>query len=160
MAAIFYSPQKGKDIFKSGFNVNTSISIPFLNKMIGSSGGFSIITDVTIQNRDTIQYFITFDDFISYFYFGKGLGAININGVMFSDCEGYFKGAGMLTNIISKIRGTVQTVSFGNVIFSGVLSSFTIQANSEGAENNVVNFNLTLDIIRHSLPPPKFSPSC
>ncbi len=159
MAAIFYSPVNSNPVFKNNIHVNTSISIPFLNKLVGATG-FLIINEVAIQNRDTIQYFLTFDDFISYYYFGKGLGSINISGMLFSDCNGRFKGVNSFTGAIADIRGRRQVISFGNVVFTGVLSSFTIRAASEDSLNNVIEFNLQLDIIDHSLTPPRFNSVC
>lgn len=160
MAAIFYVPQNsGTVLFKNAMQVNTSINIPFLHALVGTNG-FSVISEVTIQNRDTIQYFLTFDDFISYFYFGKGLGSITISGVMFSDCNAYFHGASILTNIISRIRGTTQQISFGNVVFDAVISQFTIRASADEGLNNAIDFNIQMDIINHSLISPSFQPLC
>ena len=160
MAAIFYAPTtsgSGTTLFRTGLQVNTAVHVPFLNSIIGTSG-FAIVTEVTIQNRDTIQYFLTFDDLISYFYFGKGLGSISINGLMFSDCNGYFKGINMFNSMISNIRGTTQNISFGNAVFSGVISNFTVRVSAE--EANSVEFNLQLDVIDHTLTPPRFTSAC
>ena len=158
MAAIFYTPQNtGNVIFKNAMQINTSIQIPFLANLVGTNG-FSVVTEVTIQNRDTIQYFLTFDDFISYFYFGKGLGSLSISGVLYSDCNAYFRGANILTNTISRIRGSTQLISFGNVIFAAVISNFTIRASSE--DNNAVDYTIQMDIINHSLVSPTFTPQC
>lgn len=158
MAALFYSPvTTGSTIFRNGLQVNTSMHLPFLNNLLGGIG-WLVVTEVTIQNRDTIQYFLTFDDLISYFYFGKGLGSITINGILFSDCDGYFRGANSFTSLMSNIRGTTQNVSFGNAVFKGVVSSFTVRASAE--EGNCVEFNLQMDVIDHSLAPPRFTASC
>ena len=159
MAAYFYQPIRGNPIFKNGFHVNTAINIPFLYDSVGPNG-CSIVTEVTIQNRDTIQYFLTFDDFISYFYFGKGLGTISISGVMFSDRRGYFRGANLFNNIMAGIRGTKQLISFGNAVFVAVVSNFTIRAGADDAQSNTVDFNITMDVIDHSLVPPRFLPAC
>ena len=168
MAAVLFRPQPGAGtIFRGGFQVNTAIRAPFLNKLtnantVDTSGKVSdslvVITEVTIQNRDTIQYFLTFDDFISYYYFGKGLGSLSISGMILSDCSGYFSGAGALTSMIARIRGTTQVISFGNASFSAVISSFTIRAGDENP--NMMDFNLQMDIINHSLKPPVFRYSC
>ena len=75
MAAIFYtSPINNQTIFKNGMSINNSLSLPFMNNILGGSG-MLIITEVTMQHRETVQYFLTFDDFISYYYFGRGLGS-------------------------------------------------------------------------------------
>lgn len=157
MAAIFYRPSiTDNTLFKSGMQVNLAVRIPFLDGVVGGRG-FSVVNEVTIQNRDTIQYFLTFDDLISYFYFGKGLGSISISGTMFSDCSGDFPGIGLFNNKIASVRGTTQNVSFGNAVFAGVVSSFTVRASGE---ENLVDFNIQMDVIDHSLRPPRFSPAC
>lgn len=157
MAAIFYKPSPGRStIFRGGMQINTAVKLPFLDGLVGNNG-FSVVNEVTIQNKDTIQYFLTFDDLISYFYFGKGLGSININGTMFSNCDGYFPGLASFNNIIGSVRGSKQNVSFGNAVFVGVVSSFTVRADGE---NNLVEFNIQMDVIDHSLRPPTFSPTC
>jgi hypothetical protein len=160
MAAIFYIPTTNENtLFKNNMQVNTAVSVPFLFDLVGPLG-FLIVSEVTVQNRDTIQYFLTFDDLISYFYFGKGLGTISINGLMFSDCNGYFRGLNMFNNMISRIRGSVQNISFGNAVFSGVISAFTMRASADEGMNNAIEFNLQLDVIDHSLVPPRFTPTC
>lgn len=157
MAAIFYKPALNDNtLFKSGMQINMAVRIPFLDNVIGSRG-FSVVNEVTINNRDTIQYFLTFDDLISYFYFGKGLGTISINGTMFSDCTGDFPGIGLFNSRIASVRGTKQNVSFGNAVFAAVISSFTVRASGE---ENLVEFNIIMDVVDHSLRPPRFSPAC
>lgn len=160
MAAIFYTyATNNQTIFKSGMSVNNSVFIPFLNGLIGANG-MLIVTEVTVQNRDTVQYFLTFDDLITYFYFGKGLGSMTISGMAFSDCNNYFGSLPTLTNAIGKIRGTTQYISFGNVTFSAVLSSFTLRSSSEPNAVNYIDFNLQFDVIDHSLPPAQFTTNC
>jgi hypothetical protein len=110
-----------------------------------------------IQNRDTIQYFLTFDDLITYFYFGKGLGAMSISGIMFSNENNEFLGIAKLNNIISQNRGKSIEISFGNVLLVGVLSSSTFRVSGD---LNTVEFELHLDLIDHTYTAPKFSPSC
>jgi hypothetical protein len=157
MAAIFYRPvNNSTTLFKSGVHVNTAVRVPFLNRLVGGTG-FAIVTEVTTQMRDTIQYFLTFDDLISYFYFGKGLGNISISGMLFSDCSGHYPGLNQFTDIIAGVRGTTQNISFGNAVFSGVVSSFTLRA---VGEDNTIEFNIQLDVVDHSLLPPRFTPSC
>lgn len=156
MAAIFYSPTFGRDVFRDGIQANTSVRVPFLNSLVGSSG-FSIITDVSIQNSDTVQFFLTFDDLISYFYFGKGLGAITINGIMFTDCNGNVPGADVFYGQISRFRGVPVDISFGSAVFTGIISSFT--TNSE-SEFQTTSFSIALTIIDHSLQSATFTPLC
>lgn len=169
MAAIFLTLNPtNHTLFKSGMAINNSVQIPFLSSLIGQTNqvsqnaqtGILIVTEVQVQNRDTVQYFLTFDDVISYFYFGKGLGTLSISGMVFSDCNNYFGGLSSLTNQIGRIRGTTQAISFGNVVFSAVLSAFTLRSSSDVGSLNYIEFNLQMDIIDHSLPPAHFTSAC
>lgn len=157
MAAVFFTPEIGKNVFQGGLHVNNSVSIPFLRNLIGP-GSNMIITDVAVQNSDTIQFFLTFDDFISWFYFGKGLGTLSIRGMLLEDCNGNLPGINSLYQNIGRVRGTEQLISFGNVVFTGVLTTFTTTVSTEIA--NVANFELQLQIVDHSLPAKRFFSAC
>lgn len=157
MAAIFFTPTDGKNVFKGGLQVNTSISIPFLRNLIGPASNL-IVTDVSVQNSDTVQFFLTFDDFISWFYFGKGLGQLAIRGMILEDCNGNLPGVNTLYQAIGDIRGTEQLVSFGNIVFTGVLTNFTTTVSSDIV--NAANFELSLQIVNHSLPTKRFYTIC
>ena len=160
MAAIYFQPNpNASTIFRSGFAINNSVHIPFLSTFIGQQGSM-IVTEVTIQHRDTIQYFLTFDDFITYYYFGKGLGNLSISGMIFSDCVGNFSSLNNLLNQLSSIRGTTQTISFGNVAFDGVMSAFTIKASSETSTIHALDFMIQLDVINSSMAPAVFTSAC
>ncbi len=156
MAAFFYDFGNGRDMFRNGLTINLAIRIPFLSDMLEEQA-HAIITDVSIVNNDTVQYFLTFDDVISYFYFGKGLGTISIGGLILTDCENYQPGIDVFYNSISEVRGKPVTVSFGAYTFTGVISSF--EANAE-SEFQSTNFRVTLAIIDHSLPPAQFESIC
>lgn len=156
MAAIFYQVNPRRNIFRDALTVNTSIRIPWLDGLVGTNG-FSIITDISINNSDTIQYFLTFDDFINYFYFGKGLGQIQVNGVMFTDCNGNTPGVTMFYDIIGANRGVPLGISAGGYMFTGVISSFAVTAESESM---TTNFQLTLTIVHHNLQQATFDPLC
>lgn len=157
MAAIFYNLGDDKVIFKGGFTVNTSVRIPFLNNLIGANA-LTIITSVSVQNNDTIQFFLTFDDLISYFYFGKGLGNITVSGKIFSSCDGSMPGIDIFYNQVGAFRGRTVAISFGNAVFSGVITSFSTGAQAD--PDNTVDFSITLNVINHSLPSPNFQPLC
>lgn len=156
MAALFYAVNPARNIFRDGLVANLTIRIPFLDGLIGYEG-FSIITDVSVQNSDTIQYFLTFDDFINYFYFGKGLGSLAINGIMFTNCLGDMPGVDMFYSRIAAYRGSTVDVSFGNTVFTGVISQFAINAESE---NMTAMFSIMLTIVDHSLPTAAFPANC
>lgn len=158
MAAIFYSPtQQPGTIFRSGVQVNTAIRVPFLDDLINSSG-FAVITDVSVNNQDTVQFFMTFDDFISYFYFGKGLGDLTIRGNMFMDCSSNMPGLNRFYDKIADIRGTEVDVSCGNAVFTCVLVGFSTTTTAE--PTNITEFTLQLRIIDHSLGRKNFNASC
>ena len=160
MAAIFYtSPINNQTIFKNGMSINNSLSLPFMNNILGAAG-MLIITEVTMQHRETVQYFLTFDDFISYYYFGRGLGSLQISGMIFSDPTGYFGGLTQFTNMIGNIRGRSQNISFGNIVLTVVLNSFTLRASSDINMVNFIDFNLQMDIVGNSMTPPTFTSNC
>jgi len=160
MAAIYFKPTaSNRTIFKSGFAANNSVYIPFLQNMIGSQGSL-VVSEVTMQHHDTVQYFLTFDDFITYYYFGKGLGALSISGMIFSDCDGQFNSLNTLINQLSSIRGSVQAISFGNVAFNCVLNSFTIKASADPQSLHAIDFMVQMEIINSSMPPAVFTSSC
>ena len=163
-AVLFTATPNSSTLFRSGLAVNNSVYIPFLSNMIAGSDAFGnnllIVTEVNMQHRDTIQYFLTFDDFISYYYFGKGLGTMSISGMVFSDCLGQFGSLSTLNNQLAGIRGTEQRIVFGNTVFVGVMSAFTLRASSEMSSIHSVDFNIQMDIIDSSMPPATFSPSC
>jgi len=166
MASIFYQPIPGNDIYKSGFHYNNSINVSFLNQVI-TPENFAIVTDIFIQNKDTIQYFLTFDDYISYFHFGRGLGSMTITGLLFSDCKptgnddnGTYTGISAFMTMLSTIRGKVQEISFGNTILKGVVSGHSIHASAEGVGHNAMEFTLQIDITDPGLTTPEITPSC
>ena len=146
-------------LFQDSFLVQPNVYIGFLSNLVGPSG-FLIVNEVTMQHNDTVQYFLTFDDVIDYFYFGKGLGAMNINGMVFANCYGEWTSINLLLQQLGSIRGTTQTVQFGNVSFSGVLSSFNLRASADAQSTHVAEFALHLDIISNSLPSPRFNSAC
>lgn len=159
MAAIFYSSTgpSTANIFKSGLQINTAVSIPFLNNLIGAAG-YCAVSNVSINNQDTVQFFQTFDDFISYFYFGKALGDLVINGILVTDGDGNVPGLNAFYDKISNIRGERVLISFGNVVFTCVLVGFSTTAITEPAD--ITDFTLQLKIIDHSLGKRPFVPRC
>lgn len=160
MAAIYFKPTPtARTVFKSGFAVNNSIYIPFLSNLVGP-GGSLIVTEVTLQHNDSVQYFLTFDDFINYYYFGKALGSISITGMLFSDCSGDFRSLNTLMARLASIRGTTQKISFGNTTFTGVMSTFTLKASSDASSIQALDFMVQLSVIDNSMPPAQFTSAC
>ena len=164
MAAIFYTFNTAsvggqKPIFQTGFGVNLAVQLPFLSNIL-TNQTMVVVTDVSIVNRDTIQYFVTFDDVISYFYFGKGLGNISISGMLFSDCTNNFPGLTPFTQAIGNLRGTTQTITFGSAWFHAVLSGFTVRVASDNGMQNAIEFNLQMDVVDHSFRKTRAALSC
>ena len=168
MAAIFYNiPNSDNAIFKGGISVNTSVSIPGLDNLINSND-MLVINEFTIMNKDTIQYFLTFDDLISYFYFGKGLGTISVNASLFSQCPSNigpnlpsdFRGLSEVMQLIQEKRGMPWEIYFGGIRFDAVLSSFTFRASAADIAINIIDFTMQLEVIQHSFKPPTFKSAC
>ena len=165
MAALFTIIQNtDSSIFKGGLSINNAVHVPFLESMINNLD-MLIVTEVTIQNRDTVQYFLTFNDLITYFYFGKGLGTMTINGSIFSQCGDWgttnFLGVDTLMESIgNNFRGKKVKILFGNTGFWAVLSAFTFRASAEEHSLNTVDFNLQFEIIDHGLGSPTFTSNC
>ena len=164
MAAIFYNiANTDSTIFRGGLTVNNSVTIPLLTDLIGPDS-MIVINEVTMQNRETIQYFLTFDDLVSYFYFGKGLGSVSISGSIFSDCgdndSDNFNGIDDLILAIEDNRGLTWKVIYGTSVFTAVLSSFTLRSNANDMTMNIVDFSLQMEIIDHDLKKPNFKSVC
>lgn len=159
MAAVFYSPSEGRSIFKGNFQAFTSISIPKFNDLVGVNA-MSIITDVSIENNETIQYFLTFDDVVHYFYFGKGLGNITIRGMMFMNCAGNTPGFNKFYNIIGNNRGRQIDISIAGVpAFKAVITNFGHSTTSDPVP--VTEFQISLAIVSQpGLARPRFNVPC
>ena len=151
MAAIFYKPLVGTEFFKGDLHLVSSVYVDFLQNFIGSDS-LAIVTQVGIQNSDTIQYIMTFDDVINFFYFGKGMGSITISGMLLSNGNGELPGAYRFHNdVIGSARGKRVKVSMGNTVFVGVISNFGINVI---ADPNVAEFTISLSVVNHNIPNP------
>jgi hypothetical protein len=163
MAAYYYTlSSSNSDVFHGNQVVHHGINIPFLENLINANS-MVIVNEVTIQNRDTVQYFLTFNDVVSWFYFGKGLGSLSVSGVVLAGCHSAandFPGVQDLYNAIGKIRGKAQTILFGGFSFKCVLSNYTFRANADEASVNMIDFNLQMEIVDHQIPGPSYNPSC
>src|ERR1700733_11447406 len=88
MAAIFYDPGTGNTVFRGNMKAPEVVQIDFLNNVLSQfKDSMIVINSVEVTNNETIQFFMTFDDVIEYFYFGKGIGNINISGTVFSSFD-------------------------------------------------------------------------
>ncbi len=156
MGAVFYSLDTEKALFKGGFPVISPVEIDFLSDLVNERT-MAIVTSIGIQNTETIQFFLSFDDLVSYFYFGKGIGTISIAGILFSDCEGNIPSMSKKSTdknsfygLIGNRRGQEVIVSAGEYSFTGVISSFS--TNTMAEPDTMSEFQITLQMIEHTLP--------
>jgi len=149
MAALFYNFQ-GNSVFKNGIGSGNLMFCSDLDEFSSDSGNVSIVTDISVRVQDTIQIFQSFDDFIHYYYFGKGVGSITINIMLFQDTSNSAPGISKLLSKLGEKRGKTMDISVGNVAFTGVLSDFTINVVSEPETHYIASINLAM--IDHHLP--------
>lgn len=147
-------------MFKNSVGSGTLAICSALDKFNSDPSNVAIITDVVVRAADTIQFFQSFDDLIHFFYFGKGLGNISFNMLLFQGCDSNSApGVPKLLQELGKMRGQKTEVSVGNVIFVGVLTDFTVVIQSEPETHYAVNINLGM--IDHKLEsPPPSDTSC
>ena len=152
MAAIYTyhdSGVSGSELFKAGINVINSVKVEFLEDLL-APGSLCVITDLGVQTSETVQFFMTFDDLISWFYFGKGLGALTVRGLLFT-CTSGTPGLPILLNqVMRKARGKAVRVSVGSAVFSCVLTNMNLSLTQDPSPT--VEFTLSLSIVEHNLP--------
>jgi hypothetical protein len=150
MAAVFYNSSQNESLFKGDIAVVNAVQIDFLKNFVGPAS-MAIITSVGAQNGDIFQYFITFDDVISYFYFGRGIGTITVSGIIFADCRGQMNGLNdFYVGGIGGARGRPVNVSIGRTVFRGVVSNFT--TNTVADPNYMTEFTVTIQVLSHNIP--------
>jgi len=139
----------GNDIFKrEAGDASHLIKIPKVDDVIGQAG-LAIYTDVTLQLGETIQYFLTFDDVIKFIHFGKGVGNVVANGILFSDCKSNIVGLPKILGAIRGLRGEETQVLIGSETFTSILSSASI--NITGEPDTMANFQVVFSIVNHNL---------
>jgi len=148
MAAIFYSYTPANDLFLDGVVFKSPIGLGALSSISGEEA-FSIVTDVGVTTMETTQFFLTFDDLISYLHFGKGVGQMTVSGLMFYDCQGNLPGAAKLYRAVGSNRGKNVTISIGGTSFTGPL--VTSQSNVVSEPDTILQFTITMNMIRHSM---------
>ena len=155
MAAVYVYNTEGADLFKGGVAVLSSVRLQFLEDLLsnltaGRDGNLTIITELSMQNSETVQFFLTFDDLISWFYFGKGMGSISIRGLMLTNDKGTPGLPVLLSTTMRNLRGQQVGVSIGNAVFSCVMTNFTLHMTQDPTP--VAEFVLNLNIVDHNLP--------
>lgn len=149
MASIYHYDNTGKDLFLGGVQVITSVKLDFLGTLLDPSN-LTVITEVSMQNAETVQFFMTFDDVISWFYFGKGMGNMSIHGLMLTNERGTPGLPVLLSTTMQTMRGKSVKVSIGNAVFTCVLTNFTVHLTQDPSP--IAEFTLSLNIVDHTLP--------
>ena len=148
MAAVFITLQ-GNDVFKSAGSASSLITIPSLDGIVGREG-LAIYTDVSVQIGETIQYFMTFDDVIKFIHFGKGIGNITANGMMFCDKDGDLPSLKkFFSSAISELRGKDVQVVVGTTTFTAVMTAAQVNVLSE--PDTMAQFQVNFSIVNHTL---------
>lgn len=139
MAALFHS--FGDSILKTSVGDGTLSVCEIFDDFNGNN--FSIITDVAVHATETIQFSQSFDDYIHYYHFGKGVGSITFNLLLFTECgSADSPGLGSLLSKLGENRGQDITISLADVTFTGVLLDFTVQIVAEPETHFAVSVNL------------------
>lgn len=140
MAAIFFQ-YTDKGIFKNSIKPGGTLVQSDLLSGLDTSQYVTILTNVTIQHNETVQFFQSFGDLINYFYFGKGLGQIHMELMCFMNCT-TAPGLQKLWTAIGQNRGKEISVSMGPIFVKGVLMSFSVAAVAEPETHFMISIDL------------------
>jgi hypothetical protein len=113
------------------------------------NAGLAIYDTVSYQLNETIQYFLTFDDVVKFIHFGKGVGSLVANGLMFSDCDGEIIGLKKFEKAITDLRGKEQKITIGSAEFTAIMTSVQITITSD--PDTMAHFTFNFSIVDHSL---------
>jgi len=147
MGAVFVN-LKGGDVFKNVPGVSHLIKVPKIDDILGESG-LAMYTQVTVQLGETLQYFLTFDDVIKFIHFGKGLGNITAEGILFSKCSGDIPGLPKFFQAFGGLRGKKETITVGGTAFTVVISSASVS--TIGEPDTMAHFQAVFSIVDHQL---------
>ena len=147
MAAIFMNTTKS-DLFHSGGTANP-IYIPEIEQLVSDNSMLSLYTQVSTQLNETIQYFLTFDDVIKVIHFGKGLGTITAEGIMFSDCDGEIPGFDTFKKAISALRGEVVEATIGPMTLTVIMTSAQVTLIPD--PTTMGHFTFSFSVVNHDL---------
>lgn len=140
MAAIFFK-YSNKGIFKNSITPGGTIVQSDLLSGITDAKYVTILSSVTVQHNETVQFFQSFGDLINYFYFGKGLGQIHMELMCFMDCSDA-PGLQKLWTTIGQNRGKEVSVAMGPIFVKGVLMSFSVTAVAEPETHYMISIDL------------------
>jgi len=148
MAAAFIALQTD-DLFYSGGTVAHLVDIPEFSRLL-TPAALILYTDVNIQLGEVLQFFLTFDDVAKFIHFGKGTGALVVNGLMFSDCTGGIPGLPVfLEGVFAQLRGKKVTILVGGTAFTCAMSSASVNITAE--PDTMAQFQLVFTIVHHNL---------
>lgn len=157
MGALFYK-YNGDSILKHSVGSQASPVKTDLFDELVSEDYLTILTDITIHTNDVVQTFLSFDDFVHHYYFGKGVGQISVRGMCFMNCDGdAIPGLDQFYSRIGEKRGQEVVFSIGAFWFAGVLqdANVTIIAEPETHAMFSASFAMTThNIVSPELPPP------
>ena len=146
MPAFYFKSQKDGELFKQGGGAQI-VKIPAVDNIVGEDG-LAVYSSVSFQVNETIQYFLAFDDIIKFIHFGKAVGNVTAEGIMYCDCTGDIPGLSYATSAISALRGNAVELHLGGYIVTGVLNSATITALAD--QDTFGQFSFNFAIVNHS----------
>lgn len=142
----FYIRTDAKDLFSQGGAAALLVKIPEVDAIIGSQG-LAVYSQVSFQINETMQYFLAFDDIIKFIHFGKAVGNVNAEGILYCDCDGKLPGLNKATAAIGKLRGKAVDLCLGTYTVKGVFTSATITALAD--QDTFGQFSFNFAIVNH-----------
>lgn len=148
MSASMYSTTKD-DLFKSGGGgAQGLVKIPKVDDIVGK-GGLAVYDSVGLQLPETVQYFLTFDDVTKFIHFGKGVGSVQVEGTMYSDCNSSLPGSKKFAAAVTGLRGKPESMIVGGVTVTAILVNSQITVMAE--PDTMAKFVFTFSVVNHSL---------
>jgi hypothetical protein len=144
MPAIFV-PYAPGDLFKyTSGGAAGLVSIQEIDSVISASN-LAMYTSIAISVNQTVQYLLTFGDMIRYINFGRGLGSVTINGILFCNCQSRITAGQSFYSTVNPLRGTVVNVSMLGYACRAVLVNVNTELVAE--PDTMVNFSIQLNIV-------------
>lgn len=137
----------GNDMFKTGGSASHMLYIPAVQDIVSSRGGIAMYNSVSVKLSETIQYFLTFDDVIKVIHFGKAVGALNVEGTLFSDCSGYIPGLRNFASAFYSLRGIVIPAVIGSFSLKVIMTD--AQVTIIGNPDTLADFSFQFSIVNH-----------
>lgn len=157
MAAIFYN-YSDDNMFKNSVSSGAAPISTNLFEDLQNENMLCIISQISITHNDVVQFFMTFDDFIHHYYFGKGVGSISISGMIFTNCQGGMPGLLAFYQRIANVRGKEVIMSTPGVTFTGVLLDCNVTMVAE--PETMASFTANFAMVNSNLSSPTFPSSC